>query len=72
MEDKRTCLNAVKDPNKNLGLFGLLSKFIGKDLSRTGMPIELNEPISMLQRVCETMEYHELLDTAAKEPDRLK
>ena len=38
---------------------------IGKDLSRVSMPVSLNEPLSALQRLCEEVQYCELLDQAA-------
>ena len=37
----------------------------GKDLSRVSMPVSLNEPLSALQRLCEEVQYSELLDQAA-------
>ena len=37
----------------------------GKDLSKISMPVTLNEPLSALQRLCEELEYSELLDEAA-------
>lgn len=37
----------------------------GKDLSRVSMPVTLNEPLSALQRLCEEVQYSELLDQAA-------
>ena len=33
------------------------------------MPIVLNEPISLLQKLCEELEYSDLLDTAAHTTD---
>jgi len=36
----------------------------GKDLARVSMPAPLNEPLNLLQRLCEELEYSELLDTA--------
>lgn len=33
------------------------------------MPVELNEPLNTLQRMCEEMEYSELLDKAAETED---
>ena len=42
-----------------------LCKNIGKDLSKISMPVTLNEPLSALQRLCEELEYSELLDKAA-------
>ena len=33
------------------------------------MPAPLNEPINLLQRLCEELEYSELLDTASRTAD---
>lgn len=43
----------------------LFRKNVGKDLSNISMPITMNEPLNMLQRACEELEYSELLDKAA-------
>ena len=42
---------------------------IGKDMTKMTLPVSFNEPTSLLQRVCEDMEYTELLDTAADRTD---
>lgn len=42
----------------------ILYNNIGKDLSRVSMPVALNEPLSLLQRLSEELEYAELLDIA--------
>ncbi|KAH7026259.1 oxysterol-binding protein, partial [Microdochium trichocladiopsis] len=47
-------------------LIGFVRKNVGKDLSAISMPVSANEPTSMLQRVCEQLEYAPLLDKAAK------
>ncbi|KAL1502089.1 hypothetical protein ABEB36_007286 [Hypothenemus hampei] len=39
---------------------------IGKDLSKIPMPVNFNEPLSMLQRLTEDYEYADILDKAAK------
>jgi hypothetical protein len=36
-----------------------------QDLSRIAMPVNFNEPISFAQRLCEDLEYSELLHRAA-------
>ncbi|CAG0924063.1 unnamed protein product, partial [Notodromas monacha] len=41
----------------------------GKDLSKITMPVVWNEPVSILQRLAESMEYAELLKTAAEQDD---
>lgn len=50
-----------------VSLWGILKSAIGKDLFRIPVPIQFCEPLSMLQRVCEAMEYAYLLDRAASE-----
>jgi len=52
-------------PTSDINLFGILRKNVGKELSKVSMPVLLNEPLSILQRVCEELEYSELLDKAA-------
>ncbi|KAF3850814.1 hypothetical protein F7725_012586 [Dissostichus mawsoni] len=37
-----------------------------QELSKIPMPVNFNEPLSMLQRLSEDLEYHELLDKAAR------
>lgn len=41
----------------------------GKDLARVSMPAALNEPVNLLQRLCEELEYSELLDVASNMQD---
>ncbi|CEP13107.1 hypothetical protein [Parasitella parasitica] len=50
---------------RNISVLGILRKNIGKDLSTISMPISLNEPINLLQHLCEELEYTDLLDKAA-------
>ena len=42
---------------------------IGKELTKIPMPVNFNEPLSMLQRLSEDFEYAELLHKAAKISD---
>ncbi|XP_061574832.1 oxysterol-binding protein 1-like isoform X2 [Cololabis saira] len=53
-------------PNYYLNLWSIMKNCIGKELSKIPMPVNFNEPISMLQRLSEDLEYYELLDKAAK------
>ena len=39
-----------------------MQDMIGKDLSRVCLPVYFNEPLSMLQKLPEDVEYSELLD----------
>lgn len=56
-------------------LIGFLRKNVGKELSTISMPVSANEPLSLLQRVSEQLEYSFLLDEAGKaarsSPERL-
>lgn len=66
---KRTKLPAVCPDNSHVGLMAILYNNIGKDLARVSMPAALNEPVNLLQRLCEELEYSELLDTANNTAD---
>ncbi|EXJ85197.1 hypothetical protein A1O3_05872 [Capronia epimyces CBS 606.96] len=47
-------------------LIGFLRKNVGKDLSTISMPVSANEPLSLLQRAAEQLEYSQLLDHAVQ------
>jgi len=50
-------------------LWTIVKDAIGKDLNRFTMPVYLNEPLSMLQRCCESFQYAGLLNRAANDPN---
>ncbi|KAF7726191.1 hypothetical protein EC973_008989 [Apophysomyces ossiformis] len=60
---RRKCLPSpsAADP----AYLSIFRKNVGKDLSQITMPISMNEPINLLQKACEELEYSELLDKAA-------
>lgn len=60
----RTILPAPCTDNSHIGIMTILYNNIGKDLSRVSMPVALNEPLSLLQRLSEELEYSDLLDIA--------
>uniref|UniRef100_A0A671WSF8 Oxysterol-binding protein n=1 Tax=Sparus aurata TaxID=8175 RepID=A0A671WSF8_SPAAU len=66
---RRTTLPAPCPDNSHVGLMAILYNNIGKDLARVSMPAALNEPVNLLQRLCEELEYSELLDTANNTSD---
>ncbi|XP_066521482.1 oxysterol-binding protein-related protein 7 [Hoplias malabaricus] len=66
---RRTTLPAVCPDNSHVGLVAILYNNIGKDLSHVSMPAALNEPVNLLQRLCEELEYSELLDIANRTDD---
>ncbi|KAH7883783.1 Oxysterol-binding protein-domain-containing protein [Phlebopus sp. FC_14] len=50
-------------------LFAMLKKNIGKDLTTVSFPVTFNEPLTMLQRTAEELEYYTLLQQAAEASD---
>uniref|UniRef100_A0A8C7F7U5 Oxysterol-binding protein n=1 Tax=Oncorhynchus kisutch TaxID=8019 RepID=A0A8C7F7U5_ONCKI len=61
---RRTTLPSPQPSSSSVSLWNILKNNIGKDLSKVAMPVHLNEPLNTLQRLCEEVEYSELLDTA--------
>ncbi|KAL8664817.1 MAG: hypothetical protein Q9168_007828 [Polycauliona sp. 1 TL-2023] len=58
--------DAVKAPTVAApSLISFMRKNVGKDLSTISMPVSSNEPLSLLQRASEQLEYTHLLDSAA-------
>nr|XP_055065879.1 oxysterol-binding protein-related protein 3 [Misgurnus anguillicaudatus] len=68
-EQRRSCLPSPSPNTSNISLWHILKNNIGKDLSKVAMPVQLNEPLNTLQRLCEELEYSELLDRAAHTQD---
>ena len=58
-----------KRQSMRLKIFTIVKNFIGKDLTRFSLPICLNEPLSLLQRMSEMAKFIHLLDTAAAYQD---
>ncbi|UJR30663.1 hypothetical protein I4U23_018187 [Adineta vaga] len=53
-------------PNYSVNLWSIIKNCVGKDLTKIPIPVNFSEPISMLQRITEELEYSSVLDTAAK------
>ncbi|GEQ66552.1 hypothetical protein JCM33374_g215 [Metschnikowia sp. JCM 33374] len=45
-------------------LLSFVRKSVGKDLSSLSMPVDINEPITILQKYAEILEYSDLIDNA--------
>lgn len=61
---RRTRIAAYKGFTE-VSMWGFLKEVIGQDLTRITFPVAFNEPLSLLQRAAEDMEYSSLLDQAA-------
>ncbi|TKA76933.1 hypothetical protein B0A55_03110 [Friedmanniomyces simplex] len=60
---RRKTIAPPKQPPPSI--IGFLRKNAGKDLSTVSMPVTANEPTSLLQRLAESVEYPQLLGSAA-------
>lgn len=47
-----------------LSFLSFVRKNVGKDLSTLSMPVDMNEPITILQKYAEILEYSEMIDIA--------
>jgi len=50
-------------------LFAVFKKNVGKDLSSIAFPVTFNEPLTLLQRTAEEVEYYDLLREASQTRD---
>eukprot|EP00347_Sterkiella_histriomuscorum_P000861 403374240 len=71
LTDERISLPHMRNPNLKVSFWQVMKDLIGKDLTKVSMPIYFNEPISLGQRMAETVEYNYLLEQAAVEPNSL-
>lgn len=62
----------MKPPDQKVSVWKVIKDAIGKDLSKFCVPVYFNEPISMLQKVSEIMEYENLLVKGDADSDSLK
>ena len=67
-EKVRTTLPALKGDVK-MSLLKVLKDAVGKDLTKFSVPVYFNEPISMLQKTAELMEFDGLLKKASETQD---
>ena len=71
LREKRLTLPNLRPPDLKVSVWSILKEGIGKDLTKITMPIIFNEPLSLLQKSCETMEYNQLLVDAVTEQNSL-
>lgn len=68
----RDSLPVLTPENQSFSVWSILKGAIGKDMTKITMPIWLNEPISMLQKIAEITSFHKLMDRAVAEKDPVK
>ncbi|KAJ3102324.1 Tubulin epsilon chain [Phlyctochytrium bullatum] len=69
---RRKTLPAPTVSMENISILSILRNNVGKDLSTVAMPIALNEPLNLLQKLVEELEYSELLDQAGETKDPIE
>ena len=67
---KRDRLPVFRDPNIAINVWDILKQNLGKDLTKITMPVYLNEPQSMIQKVTEYLHYADCFRLANKHSDR--
>jgi len=65
----RTRLPVMQPEKVNINLWSYLKQCIGKELTKITMPVHWNEPLSLLQRITEYMNYAHLLRATPSLPD---
>ena len=60
--EERLTLPHMRNPNQKVSVWQVMKDLIGKDLTKVSMPIYFNEPLSLGQKLAETVEYNYLLD----------
>ncbi|XP_037132608.1 oxysterol-binding protein-related protein 1 isoform X2 [Syngnathus acus] len=71
-KQQRTSLPAPMFSRNDVSIWSILKKCIGMELSKIAMPVNLNEPLSFLQRLSEYMEHTYLIRRANAADDSVE
>ena len=55
-----------KDPNIKVSMWAIIKDAAGKDLSKLSVPVNFNDPTSLIQKCAQEMEYASILEEATK------
>jgi Oxysterol-binding protein len=64
VHDLQSGISNDQDSEKRDGLMKLLANAVGLDITTIAVPVTYNEPTSFLQRMCEVVQYYDLLNKA--------
>lgn len=67
----RDALPSDHDPKTYIKIWQLIKNSIGKDLTKMTLPVTINEPLSLTQKVLVILEYQDLIVKAAQSGDSL-
>lgn len=65
----RERLPALRDPKVSINVWNILKDNIGKDLSKMSMPVYAKEPVTLVQKMAEFLEFVHVLREANAEPN---
>ena len=71
VHEERETLPHLRSPGLKVSFWQILKDLIGKDLTKISLPVYFNEPLSLTQKVAECLDYTDLLERAALEPNCL-
>ena len=69
---ERLALPSINAKNVGFSLWSVFKDLLGKDITRISMPVNINEPMSQLQKIAEFCMFNHFLEQASKEPNSLK
>ncbi|XP_034028909.1 oxysterol-binding protein-related protein 2-like [Thalassophryne amazonica] len=69
--ERRKALPAEMISRNNFSVWSILKKCMGMELYKIAMPVEFNEPLSLLQRISEYMEHSHLIHKACSLSDSI-
>lgn len=68
----RTKLPCTMVNRDQVSIWSILKNCIGKDLSKITMPVVFNEPLTMIQRACESIQYSRYIQLANESDDPIE
>ena len=71
VNEERLTLPHLRPPDFKISFWQVLKDLIGKDLTKVSLPVYFNEPLSIIQKVTESIDFNDILERAALEPDPL-
>ncbi|KAG0560825.1 hypothetical protein KC19_9G016700 [Ceratodon purpureus] len=72
IDQPRTRLPAPRPLSRGFTVWTVLKNAVGRDLNHITMPATINEPLSVLQKCAEELQYRHLLEQAVQKKDSLE
>ncbi|XP_024380359.1 uncharacterized protein [Physcomitrium patens] len=72
IDQPRRRLPAPRPLSRGFTMWTILKNAVGRDLNNITMPATINEPLSVLQKCAEELQYRDLLEQAVRKTDSLE